>query len=220
MTIDEFRAIVKKNKKTAEQLRADIDKLMQRESQLDAEAKAAVESGDSDLYIKKMEDKDKVSQAIFVKRSFLDRQRNYYATREDAVNAWADYAAKYEKTMSKLRAEYTSHKEKLFKLYADMVELQGSACAVRENVAEAAGLDSAKDDLPLNCIPLVFGTSFAEAILIMNECRGFCDPDAVFYACQYKGKSGPKVKEEAARLYTILVDQKPADTNFKWPEIE
>lgn len=221
MTIDDFKSTVKKNQKAREQIRADIEKLMQRESQLDAEAQAAVENGDSDLYIEKLTEKDKTTSAVYVKRSFLDRQR-HLATREDAMSAWADYSAKHEKALKKLLNEYNSYKEKMYKLYAEMVELQDKACATRENTAAAAGIESAKDELPMEYIPLVSINSKAEPIAIMPNCDGIGDIDAVFYAGQYgKKHGGPGVlKAESRRLYAILVDHNPFGESYKWEEVK
>lgn len=179
MTIEKINELIAQNKKKKEELTAEVDALLFQEAALDAEARSAADSGDVELYLAKMEEKDKVSKTLFVKRNYLDKHA-FGVTKEDSRAAWENYVSGYNKRMQKALADFNAEKAKLCGMYSAMVDLQREALAVREHLSETVGEN--KDSYMMEFIPVRNAQSNGNLRLGGLNC---CDPDANYYLSAY-----------------------------------
>ena len=185
MTFDKILEIIERDRATRDKLNAEIQELILKESAFDAEMKAAAEAGNVDLFIEKSNEKAKVTSAIFVKRSYFDKLSSSVST-EMAKDAWTNYTADYDKRLVRAVSAFEAEKEKLFKMYSDMIDMQQEACAVREQLANAVSLNS--DAFMLKTVPVQRGANVKGALRIGGT--SILDPDFCYYLSHYIIKSG------------------------------
>ena len=175
MTVKQFRDTVIAEKNKRDTIAAEINDLLKQGSVLQDEADAAAEAGNVELYEEKIAEKDKIERAIFVKRNFLDKMK-WTVTEDDAIKAWEGYVAEYNRRLTKARADFLAAKEKLIKLYSDMVELQGEALETRKELGAVVDLD--KNTFKMDFIPCVKKSEAGS--LVLDQC-GCADPDAAYF---------------------------------------
>lgn len=209
MTIEKINELVAQSKKKKEELTAEVDALLFQEAALDAEAHSAADSGNVELYLAKMEEKDKISKTLFVKRNFLDKQA-LAVTKEDCRAAWENYVPGYNKRLQKALADFADEKAKLCRLYSAAVDLQREALAVREHLAETVGDN--KDSYTMEFIPVRNALSNGNLRLGGFNC---CDPDANYYLSDYAMRNnvslapfGGVPNPEAERITSVVVMHK------------
>lgn len=205
MTIEKINELIEQNKKKKEELTAEVDALLAQEAALDAEAHTAADSGNVDLYLAKMEEKNKVSAALFVKRNYLDKQ-TLAVTKEDSRAAWENYASGYNKRLQKALADFKTEKAKLCGMYSAMVDLQREALAVREHLSETVG--ESKENYQMEFIPVRNAQTKGNLRLAGVNC---CDPDANYFLSAYAERNDVSLvpyhdrDPEEERITTVVV---------------
>ena len=208
-SISDFDRKLAQGKEAREQLTNEINDLLRQEAALDAEANAAADAGDVDLYESKANAKNHVHATIFVKRRQLDRL-GPTVNEADADAAWSDYVATYNKKLQAALDAFEETKEKFYQQYSDLVSLQHDALAVREHLGAAVGVD--KNRYRMEFVPVQQGPSVYGALKIYGfNCP---DPDSVFYLSMYcrknkttlfnQGTSTPD--PEAERVFHVVVN--------------
>lgn len=189
MTLEQLKERIRENEEKREKLKTEISNLLKREAELNSAAIAAAESGSVEDYVAKMAEKKKVTDSIFVKRSCMDKITTS-PDEADIESAWKSYTATYNKQLAKSQAAFNAEKEKLCKLYSDMVELQSEACAVREYLGDLLGLnnDHIQRRFEMDYIPARNGIS--EIGLLKLGGSFLVDPDANYFLANYSIKTG------------------------------
>lgn len=112
--------------------------LLKQKEQLDAERQSAAESGDTDLYLQKSKEADRIGANLFVCEAQIKKALNP-VTEKEAAEAWAEYVRTANKEIEKAKAElYAVRDTLLAKLRAAMI-VQEKALYTREMLAEFAG---------------------------------------------------------------------------------
>lgn len=202
MTIESFEAKQKQFEAKRKEISDSIADLSKQEAALAEECKAAVEAGDVDTYIKKNREKEDVSSALFVKRSFLDKMGKA-VTEADAKEAWANYVEGYNKDIQKALADYEKTRSDLLRKYKDLVEKQAAALKVRDHLNESVGLANPDRSFPMMFIPCLMANDPGS---LSKGRMNAHDPDLLYYiAC----------KERAAGSNLLLAPDIPEtkDTN-------
>ena len=124
------------NSSAALQKRKDV--LLKQKEQLDSECQSAAESGNTDLYLQKSKEADRIGADLYVCDAQIKKASNP-VTNEEAAEAWAEYVTVANKEIEKAKAElYAVRNTMLAKLRAAMI-VQEKALYTREMLAEFAG---------------------------------------------------------------------------------
>lgn len=151
-------------RKKAEQNRQALDSMQTQRTQLIEEhsrAKAAAELvDDADAYAKIKQS----MRALEDKIEFLERQarKTPYVTKDDAIAAWKDYAAGYNKELAAKIQNMQKARDDLKRAFAEAIALQNEALKDRQEVAALANMTKENvypgqdplPSLPMNLIPL------------------------------------------------------------------
>lgn len=189
MTVESFDAKVKQFENKRKQINDDISELTQKEATLIEECKAAVAAGDVDTYIRKNRQKEEVSAALFVKRTFLDNMGKA-ATPEEAKEAWSSYVSGYDKEMNKAIEDFEAAKRALISKYENLVKKQLAALKVRDRLNESAGLP--ESSYPMTYIRCLGGDSMI-GLISKGDWRTK-DPDLVYYAAIKELEAGASIR--------------------------
>lgn len=180
MTIESYEEKVKQFEAKRKQINDEIAELAKKEAALLEDCKAAVAAGDVDTYIKLNRQKEDVSAALFVKRSFLDNMGKA-ATPEEAKEAWTSFVSGYDKEMKKALEDFEATKRNLLSKYKALAEKQAAALKIRDGLNESAGLP--EKSFPMTFIPCLQGIN-ALGQLKKGNIASF-DPDLLYYmACR------------------------------------
>lgn len=114
------------------------EELLEQKSRLESECQKAAENGDSDLYLQKSKEVERIDANIYVCEAQI-RKALHPVTKEEAAEAWAEYVPAAEKEIKKAKADiFAVRNELLAKLRAAM-QIQEKALYTREMLAEIAG---------------------------------------------------------------------------------
>lgn len=117
------------------------DEAAQRAEKCLTEAEDAAIAGDTERYKKLKSQADDAAATNYVCTKQIERMKSGpVVTKDEVVDAWTDYAKEYNKTLKAKLKKFHDMKMSMLKEYAEMVDLQGEACAVRERLAEQAGI--------------------------------------------------------------------------------
>lgn len=184
MTVESFEEKVKQFESKREQISKDISDLAKEESRLAEECKAAVAAGDVDTYINLNRQKEDVSSALFVKRSFLDNMGKA-ATPEDATQAWMSFVSGYDKEMKKALEDFEAEKRVFLGKYKALIEMQNAALKTRDRINEIVSLP--ESSFPMTFIPCLSGTN-TPGIIMKGGYHG--DPDLIYYMANIERNCG------------------------------
>lgn len=124
------------NSSAALQKRKDV--LLKQKEQLDSECQSAAENGNTDLYLQKSKEADRIGADLYVCDAQIKKASNP-VTNEEAAEAWAEYVTVANKEIEKAKADiYAARSVLLAKLRAAM-DTQEKALYTREMLAEFAG---------------------------------------------------------------------------------
>lgn len=129
---------------------------------LKAEAEAAIDAGDVDLYLSIKSRISRVEAESIVRKRQIEKT-SAPVTREECDEAWATYRADYEKTLTKLLTVLETKRREFIKAYMDAVALQEQACATRERLGGYIGInlsalvDEVPSEFPMMTIPTHLG---------------------------------------------------------------
>lgn len=178
-SVEKLFELAEIDKTKRESVAREIDELKRKEEALSAEALAAARSGNTELYLEKTREKDKLTAEIFVKGSFLDSLAPA-VTQESAVSAWNAYAADYNPRLKKAVEEFAKEKEKLCGMYNDLLEMQDAALQLREQLGRIIKINSDVGSVfRMDYIPCRAGFS-AKGLLTLGNVPTLRDPDAVY----------------------------------------
>ncbi len=118
-----------------EEERADADL-----QNLKAEADAAIDAGDVDLYISIKGRIERISAEAIVRKRQAEKTLAP-VTREECEAAWSVFRAGHDKAMTKRLAVLEEKRKEYIAAYMDAVALQEQACATRERLGQYIGLN-------------------------------------------------------------------------------
>ena len=153
------------------------------------QADASAVAGDLTRY-KELKSLAEDAEAVaYVCGKQLEAEQGKAVTLEQTRDAWASYAADYNKKLSAKLRKLEAAKADLLKEYADALILQGEACAVRERLARYAGVhlqpagvgidDHLEKTYPMEYIPCKNAMKGDVTTAIAGS--SVKDPDAVYY---------------------------------------
>lgn len=208
MTLERFDELIMKDAERREKLNAEINALLQKKDALEAAALADADAGDAVAYKAHIREKADIEADLFVKKTCLEKLRGT-AKKEDAVSAWDNYSAGYNKRMKKSLAEFKAEKEKLCAMYSKLVSMQSEAFAVRERLGDAVGADVQSFDM--ETIPCLRGIDEPGVLKLGGV--GVHDPDAAYYLSNYCRNRGislvavlGKPDNELERITNVIVN--------------
>lgn len=138
MTLDKIESAIKAAEEKREKTNADITRLTKEQKELEAAAQSAAEAGDLDEYIRLHKDAERKAAEVFVTKQHAVKA-GHGATTAEILDAWNDYAAKFE-TKQKARLDaYIKAKQDLYKQFNDLMAAQNAAYKYREMCAKWLG---------------------------------------------------------------------------------
>lgn len=189
-TIESFDSKIKVFEAKRAEINADIAELSRKEASLAQECKAAVEAGDVETYIQKNREKDDVTAALFVKRSFLDKMGKA-VSEADAKEAWASYVTNYNKEMLKALEDFEKAKATLLTMYKNLADYQAAALKVRNHLNEYAGVANPDRSFPMQFIPCLSGVDGPGKLSKGN--LNASDPDLLYYIANKEKAAGKSI---------------------------
>ena len=185
LTIEKFFSNIAQNKAQRDDLAAEINSLVKKEGELTSAANEAAATGDVDAYMAKKAELDRCTATLYVKRA-VSNNMTAVASKEDAREAWSNYAADYDRQMKKKLADFEAEKEKFLQMYSDLVDFQKAALEIRERLAETVGENA--DDFGMTFIPVRSDPTkeFGLLKLVGYSCG---DPDSCYYLSNYANKN-------------------------------
>ena len=174
--IEKLFELADKQKEQRDALALEINGLKAKEETLKAEALEAAKEGNTELYLAKEGERSKVSAEIFVKGSHLDSLPSA-VSKDQAADAWAEYAADYGAKLKKALDEFAKEKEKLSSMYDNLIDMQDDALMLREKLGRI--INSGSDVFRMDYIPCRAGFS-AKGLLTLGNVPTLRDPDAVY----------------------------------------
>ena len=133
--LEELDRLLKESQAKKAALSDELNDLIRREAEIADAANEAAAAGDIDSFMAKNQEKDRISAAIFVKRTQLDRLDKPFGPSE-VVSAWSDYCDKYNKRFTKKLREYQKASEDLRKQFLELAKMQNALLWTRKRAAE------------------------------------------------------------------------------------
>lgn len=127
--LDEQQAL----EKEIEQLRDDLAKL-------EKEAEQAAQTGDISSYREKKAAVNDLSDTIFVRDVQL-KKMNCFKTRQEAKEAWSEYAEAYNRNFKKAWKAYEQARIDLYEKYMGLVIFQNETLKIRKECGACVGID-------------------------------------------------------------------------------
>lgn len=112
--------------------------LLEQQAQIDAERQSAAESGNTDLYLQKGKEADRVGADLYVCEAQIRKALNP-VTEKEAAEAWAEYVAAANKELDKAKADIFAVRNVLLTKLRAAMAVQEKALYTREMLAEFAG---------------------------------------------------------------------------------
>lgn len=123
-------------------LKEEVAKLEAEKDRLKNEAEKAAKEGNVALYQEKRNEAQTAEDTLFVRRKQI-KQKSAPAPKEEAVEAWKEYAGEYNKAFEKAWAEYKRQRKNLFDTYMKLALQQQEALRKRKMCAEdCAGIEN------------------------------------------------------------------------------
>lgn len=148
---------------------------------LEKEAEAAAQAGNTSLYREKRDAAQLATDSIFVCQKQMEKLSSL-AAKQEAIAAWEEYAAAYNKAFSKAWALYEKARQSLFESFMDIVNTQNDALRMRQLCGEAVGiqenqglykLSSYDSKFPLQMIPEGITHSDAHLLVTLPDAELF-----------------------------------------------
>lgn len=215
-SVEKLFELAEIDKAKRESVAREIDELKRKEEALNAEALEAARSGNTELYLDKTHEKDKLTAEIFVKGSFLDSLPPA-VTKESAVSAWNEYTAEYNPRLKKAVEEFAKEKEKLCSMYNDLLEMQDAALQLRERLGQIIKTDLDYSSVfRMEYIPCRAGYD-AKGLLTLGGLPTVKDPDAVYMVSAWSIRTGKPpfgidglLDPEVQRVISVLAAHRPS----------
>lgn len=179
MTMEKYLELVKEDEAKREALREEIHELSAKADSYLAARALAGSKGDGETFVEMDAEWKKVHSIINVKQQYLDNLPRIF-TEKDALDAWSDYAVKYNSKFHKVLADFEAERAKLCKMYSDLVTVQNEALVMRERMEETSG--TSKDKFTVDFIPVRGGTDKGLLRIGGLNCM---DADVCYYLANY-----------------------------------
>ena len=150
--IEDLEKLSKENQLKKQSISEEINNLMQRESELIAAANEAAAAGEVETYEAKVKEKERVSTAIFVKRTQLAKLEKPFTVSE-VLDAWTDYTERYNKNFKKKWAEYSRALQDLRAVYLDLSKKQNELLLMRQRVIALTDGEVDLSPVPVEYLP-------------------------------------------------------------------
>ena len=181
-TIEKIRTMIAEHHAGRKALENEIADLLKQESELAAQAEAAADAGNVDSYMDLAGKSNLVSATIFVKRKQMDKTPGKALPDDVAREAWADYAADYNKALKKKLDEYGRMKQKLCQMYGDLLDYQNEALNIRLLFSNNSTVPA--EAFRMEFIPVKGYGEHPRGNISIGGCN-IHDPDAVFFLSDY-----------------------------------
>lgn len=122
-----------------EKARLDIAELERQLEAANTEAEAAALSGNEDEYIRLTDKASEISRRIYVKRKIIDAKE--ILDPRDVEAAWKDYADAYNKKFQTKYKAFEKQRQKLCKMYEEMINDQYELLQIRKKAGESMGVE-------------------------------------------------------------------------------
>lgn len=200
MTVETFDAKVRDHENKHKRITDDIAELAMKEAALAEELEASADAGDVDLYIKLNRQKEDISAALLVKRTFLDKM-GPAVTPDDAKEAWSSYVSGYDKEMKKAISDFEAAKNALISKYETLIDKQWEALNVKDHLNKQVKLPDPDKAYPMLCIPCL--SNYNEPGSLNKGAFNIADPDLLYFMANKERISGKSLFKKA--------DEKDAD---------
>lgn len=138
-------------------LKAEVETAKAKQTAAEEAAQAAADAGDTETYISKKQEAERLKAEAYVKESVL-KKAEAKISRRDIESAWTDYAGTYGKQFEKAWASYLEARRNLAAMFMALVNEQNKALQTRERCASLAGVtDDLDRTFPLKLIPTLTG---------------------------------------------------------------
>ncbi len=138
-------------------LKAEVEAAKKKQTAAEEAAQTAADAGDTETYLTKKQEAERLAAEAYVKESVLKKQEAKIS-RRDIESAWTDYAGTYGKQFEKAWASYLEARRNLCSMFMSLVNEQNKALQTRERCANLAGVtDNLDRAFPLKLIPTLTG---------------------------------------------------------------
>ena len=196
MKIDALEKKLKDMEAQRSALKAEVEDAKAKQAAAEAAAQTAADAGDTETYITKKREAERLAAECYVKESVLKKQEAKIS-RRDIESAWTDYAGSYGKQFEKAWASYLEARRNLCALFMALVNEQNRALQTRERCANLAEVtDNLDRAFPLKLIPTLTGDTL---LYLRFKNYNICTGEEPFFY------STGELPEEASALINAVV---------------
>lgn len=187
--IETMREKVAAKKNAIANVTRETEELELRIDTLQDQATEAANAGDFERYKSLSAEREDAQKELFVKQTYLNTLKGHSVSEDEALEAWNEYAADYDKQFARLLSDYESKRDALLKAYGQLVDLQGEALTVKKDLYDYTGDAGLVNKLKCQLLP--DGRSEQYGVVSM-EGTGVKNADAVFYMACYEKQNNAK----------------------------